>query len=785
MLQKRFFKNFYSSLIDEVKRLCSSKITQIILMLSCLAPFLSIFAKNNTNSLIFLIFPGYTKLSTALLTPTKMGALCGVVFFCILTLYELDKISRERIEEVVYVVVSPIKHHIFQTISLCLTGFIATSLASFLFMPYFLIKMHEVNQLDLYFISFFGIMFTAIVFCILLSSGIYFLTKSVNLSIIAMLFLFLASFSVGTMCSYLYSWVQSPVTGVSNFFGNTQILTALFWNRLFSFGLSFSIFLFGLLGTRSYQKGLLKSAFYNGKKYKLLTISLLFIIFLPVFSFTHEPLSKKISLIDTVNLMANNDFDPFINKNLKTVSTAKMKMMIDTKAQRTSVIFKQDLENQTFSKQTLYILISPGYKIDYINLNHKPIRIKFAEQNSALTRAYAYSLLEVQLPKKRISNLEFSYGGSPKNLSIVKDFTSGVSSRYVSYIKTKFLPQILVNKPNNKIEGEISLDAPLNVVSTGQENKKIAESKDGTFKWSFADDQAEDCYLCAANFGKIQYKTEEGSNIEFFYPYEDKENYITKAEDIKAMFQFFFHQMGPLNQGVRPLKIVITSGVSGVNSFNYSNLVTQSEGILMVNEVTKNKVLNHAQTLQILAASLANFWWQNVNISNQEVPDIIRPKKEIEINQKHSEWTYEALIEFSAYSFIKNRFGKKIADDLFLNNERKGGVESFEWREGAKLVKRGFYQRNPKYLTKMSSLQKWPVTIDVKRAKIHKLAPFEIYKIEESVGAKNFSKKLKNIYQKYHNHPDQTLTFADFLNEMEITIEDGGVVQCLKSFDMN
>jgi len=775
MTQEKYFNKFYSSLTDEFKRLLLSRVTQVILLLSSFAPFLGILAKGSrTNLLVFLKLPSSTELSTTLLLPTKIGAVFGVAFFCILTLYELDKISRANIGEIIYVVVSPVKHRIFQTLSLCFAGGIATALASLLFMPYFLIKMKGFHYLGLYFISFFGVMFTAIIFSILLSSGIYFITKSVSLSVIAMIFLFLASFSVGVLFCYLYNWVQSPVPGVSKFFGNTQVLTALFWNRLFNFGLSFSVFLLGLLSQRCFQKGFLKSILCNGRKYKFLPISLLIAVSLPVFSFVQEPLFKKVSLMDMVGILTNNDFGPFFNKNLKTVSAAKMEVKIDPKAKLTSAIFKQDLENQTSDWQKLSISLSPGYHINYVNINRKPVKIKFAKKDSVMTRIYDF--LEVQLPAKKVSLLEFSFSGSPKDLSFCQTFSSGVSNKYVYHEKTKILPKLLVDKVNDKISGVVCVNSGLTVVSTGQKNKKISENQDGTSKWSFSNDQVDDFCLCAANYGKIQSKAE-GLDVEFFYPMEDKENFSTKSEDIKSMFKFFSHQMGPLNPGTKPLKVVITSGASGGSGLNFSNLITQSEDIFILDSAIKNKELRQAETLFVLASSLANLWWQEVNISNQEAANIIRPKHEIKVNQKHSEWNAQALIDFSSYSFIKSRFGKGVAGQLFLNDYNK-------WIKGAELAERDFYQRNPKYLARMSNLQKWIATIDVKNARNHKLAPLEVYKIEESIGSLNFSKRIKNVYQKYHKHPDKNLTFADFLNEMEVDTK-GGTYQCSKSFATN
>jgi hypothetical protein len=237
-----------------------------------LSPFFGILANCFKNFTLqsFLSISSGTKFSMLIAFPAKIGAVFGVLFFSSLTFYEFDRVQRAGISEIVYVNASSMKQHILKTISLILASFMATVLAMLIYMPYFLMKMRSFDGLRTYFISFLGIMFTSIVFSILLSAGIYLMTKYVNLAIIAMLFLILGSFSAGIMLNYLYSWIQSPVTGFSSFFGYAQVLTALFWNRLFCFGISLSVFISGLLCDRRYQKGPIKSIFYNCKKYKFL-----------------------------------------------------------------------------------------------------------------------------------------------------------------------------------------------------------------------------------------------------------------------------------------------------------------------------------------------------------------------------------------------------------------------------------------------------------------------------------------------------------------------------------
>jgi hypothetical protein len=737
----------------------------LILLLTTLSPFLGILTNRfETFDLqTFLSISSSTKLSMLIAYPAKIGAVFGVLFFSSLTFYEFDRVQRAGISEIVYVNASSIKQNILKMISLVLTSFMATILATLIYMPYFLMKMRSFNGLKTYFTSFLGIMFTSIVFSVLLSAGIYLMTKYVNLAIIAMLFLILGSFSAGITLNYLYNWIQSPVTGFSSFFGYAQVLTALFWNRLFCFGISLSVFISGLLCDRRYQKGLIKSIFYNCKKYKFLLACFFVAISIPYFSFTNEPLFKKISLRDTISVMANQDFTPFTNNNLQTTSVAKLDANINTKAKDMSVVFEQQLENLTSDPQKIYIRLPLDLKVNAIKVNGVPLKIKFADKSSFMARVY--DLLEVDLPAEKNIQLKLAYGGFPKNLNLVIDFSSGISKDYVFFPKSKFLPNLLIDKKFSPVKGVVRVDANLTIVTTGKRNKKLSNNEDGTTSWSYSDDQMEEFALCAAKY-KNMLENINGMDIEFYYPHDQEKNFHAKFNDIKTVLNFFVGQLGPLDLNAKPLKIVLTSGVTKLNSGEAcGNFLNCNEGNFSRNEkAIKNKTKKEREFEAIFPFinSLAALWWDKINISNQDKTNIHRLDDELAINNSvRRNWTSEAFLGYSYYAIMKEKFGERVANRSLLRN----------FKERANSVKKNFYIRNPKYLEKLSKIQQYFAVIDLHSAKTSDVPVSEICQISNKLGSKIFSERLKKIYQYYQKNPDQTLTFADFLNGMGVDKE--------------
>lgn len=572
----------------ETKRVLKSRFTQIIILLASVFPLigalLSPYIKEEISNLIFGINSS-TLLSQTILFPAKAGAVLSTLAFTALTVFEFDKILRFRVNYIIEPISSSIKINLTKITGLMCAGLISTVGSMIIMIPHYIFNMGSLTNFSYFLLSYFLIILGSIVLAILMTAGFYLIFRNVNITCIIMLLAVLFSFLAGNI-DYQYMWVQTGASGLSENFGNGNIVFGMLWNRLFGLSVAMSIFLFGMLCDRCYEKGLFKSLFKNCKKYKLLPICFLVSILGVFFVYQNEPIFKSLSLTDAASMLISGKNETPVNLSVIGTSNMFVDLKIEKAKNYATGAYCQELQNSTNKPQNIYFELADGYHINEIKLDNVDINYKQASPK-IINSAKLSNVFEISIPKNTKAKLDISYSGTPKALSVVKDFSKGINKNYVNLGKAKDIaPVVCVEQNDRIIKGAIKIDSKFTVITQGDKNQKISEH-DGVTAWSFSCNQLSDLSLTAGRYGIFE-RNVSGTNVEFFYPLAASKEFESRGNDTLDIFSFFSKKFGPL--GRDSLKVVITSGVHGGNGFQSGNISYISEDCL-----TKKFNMNSAQ----------------------------------------------------------------------------------------------------------------------------------------------------------------------------------------------
>lgn len=729
----------------ETNRILKSRFTQIIILLSSVFPLIGAlilpYIREDTSSLIFGVNSS-TLLSQTILFPAKVGAVLIVFAFTALTVFEFDRTFRFRVNYIIEPISSPIKMHLTKIIGLMCAGLISTVGSMIIMVPNYIFKIGSLTNFSYFLLSYTLIIFGSIVLTILMTAGFYLIFRNVNITCIIMLLAVIFSFFAGNI-NYQYMWVQTGASGLSPNFGSENIVLGMLWNRFFGLSVAMSIFLFGMLCDRCYEKGLFKSLLKNCKKYKLLPICFLISLFGVFFVFQNEPIFKPISITDVASVLINGKKETPVNTNVIGTSNMFVDLKIEKDKNCAEGSYFQELQNGTDKPQNVYFELADGYRISEIKLDSKVISCTQVSPK-ILSSAKFSNVFEISILGNTKAKLSIRYSGAPKIKSVTKDFSQGINKNYVRLKGVTYIAPVVCAEQNDRIiEGTIKMDSKLTVITEGEKNRKISEH-DGFTAWSFSCDKPHDLSLTAGRYGIFE-RNVKGTNVEFFYPLAARKEFEIRGSDTLDIFSFFSDKFGPL--GKDSLKVVVTSGVSGSGGVQKGNVSCVSEDCLKKKSNVDSTQASSSDTFALLTHEIAHEWWGGgIDVSNANSHN--------QIDKNHDEWSNEAFAEFSAYLFLKNKFGKDYAENLLLN----------KWKESTNELNRSFYQRNPEYLNKLSMIPKYNVSLSLKGNKLYGLGPLTVYNVYKNIGEENYFNSMKVIYKKYYGKKDNKLSFSEFLN---------------------
>ena len=720
--------SLYKLVLIEIKRLSVSRLAWLLAMAVLLTPLpglnLPVFCQTiSSNTLLIL-------------SPAKVSALLAGILFAVFTVYELDRMPRFNMDSIIESGVEVLKFNVAKVIAILVCALLVLLAAGLLYLPYTFFRMKAIFDLPLYLSTYGLITLPSVIFSVLLSAGVYLIFWRMDASFL--IFSGLIFFSLNSESNYLLSWMQTNISGYSDYFGNSFSLRLVVWNRLFWLFLSLAVFFVGLLTLRRYEKGIFYSVLINLKKVILPAGLLLFtlVAFLlysyePYFDNTPYPEIQEIVDKESNTVMAVMVTEkPDANELVRLVDTQAEINLYPEKASLSSKVL-YSLENISGMDQKVLFELQPGYLIFSIKMNGTPVSWTIPEEGQ----------VEVVIPKDEEISMEVLFEGKVQNSRLFQRHFAGltvISREYVNLMGKSLLPLLNVDTAANIISGQITAPASLMVLTTGSTEKISGNPEDSRGVWAFTSTWRS-LQLIAADF-VVEHIQAGGLEIEFYYARGQVElmREMKAGEIIQKSVDYFSNIIGSLDYVDVPLKIVEnTISMQGGNaSGNISNIGESifNKDLFMISD------LEGSDNIEVLVHEIAHQWW-GISTNFEFDPP----------------WTAEGLTVFSTYKFLASEYGSVFAE--------KTNVE--KWRQYYKEMKRDFYYRNPEYLEIIPPAYQYSIVSGYNATVMYSQMPLEILRAEQILGEEKFLSVLSKVFRRYKNQ----FGFEDFLNECGLNRE--------------
>lgn len=665
---------------------------------------------------------------TCALGSAKYGALSGALAFSIVTILLLSRDSRKRIQHIIYSSINEEKLLIIRMISLIFYGMFAIILG-IIFTVLFQTNVYKVPvHIGDYIYCCGTIVFPAVIFSVFISTGIYLISESIDISILSMIILFFISF---LSPNYLFNWAQTGVTVFSDFAGIRPVSKLILYNRILWFAISFSVLFIGFLFRRRFEAGIFRSFAFNGKNKILVLISIVSFS-LCSFIYIKEPYTMNYYPI-TENFNINN------NLILKKVNP-KVTFYTDKESLDAEVLY--EFENQ--DSNSVQFEINEGLNIKEISVNDEKCTYKRTGQQN---------IIEIKIPEAKNVKIKICYEG------IIKYYKGGAVAGYICKDSIYLLEQSnWIFRPLTDyyktidIEGYYSAPADLCVITPGK-NTNI-EDKDGNKIWNFQFESKDmSIGAFAAKYKESKFNVK-GTEIEFYYS-PNHEDYIKNdgidngknIEDyLKNMFEYYSDNIGDYYSKEYPLKIVEAS-IYKTGGHSSGNVITFSE--YMVNRQLKNgpmdaDILIH--DLSIIAHEMSHQWWgTGVNVEADGI------------------FSDEGFAEYFSYKCVQSKF-KNSPYENFVETDCVAS-----WQQQADNLSKSYYLKSEENLEKLNKSYKEQFELERIKKQRYGIMPLQLKKIEELQGEETFLNNLSHIYK---NNISNDLTYEEFLKEIGISKEE-------------
>lgn len=718
----------------EVQRILSERLTWLIMILTAAgAVWFSLNGMGRTASDAFIV------------NAAQNSAFLGAFLFAMLSLVQFHRDYKNNTDVIILTSTDPVHHQIRKTLALICTAVATTLLISLFALPYGIAKTGNYFQTATFLTAWFLIFLWALVFAVLLASGIYMLTKRIEAAFLIMSGLILLSNSLESMFtlnpSYLFYWVQTSAYNFSDLITNQFQIDMLLWNRLFCLLISMGIWALGLCSFRRYGRGLLGSFFVNCRRIWI-PVLLVAALLLSGVSYVFEPIfddSKPMDLSGIISsgtgIVTSIGGEPEVGNPELTLSDKTFDLAINAKGRTLSGVSKYKLKNTTGKAQTLPVQINTGLTLDEVKVNGAQVKAVQGETGELSTANWS-----VELPAAAEYEIEIGYSGRMRNdNTILQRVEYGIADGYVWLPGDGLSPSFDINvSEDSTFSGMLSMDNNLEPVFAKGKGEKGA-TVNGKTEWSFTGNTGtQNTSIFAAEYMTRSFEAG-GLNIELKY-FRKHDKSITDMDAvnvIKEAIDYFTKAYGPLiydkNLTMLELPAYVSGGFAAGNMSAMDETNFDAEGYLPTESLSPDQ----GGGIDVLIHEIAHQWWGLATMPIQDGT---------------SSWSAEGITCYSTYCFMKQYFGEEYVKERYLK----------AWQKGLNTYQNAFYIQHPEYLAKLSEEDVSNIMASFVNMSLYDIMPLMMQRGEEILGGTEaFQKKLSQLYM---THLGQPITYDDFLN---------------------
>ncbi len=714
----------------ELSRLLQSRPTWLIITLTVLSPVAGLVHYKRTASA--------TMLSVYLANPAIAGGVAGAICFGLLTVFELDRACRSRVDVLMNTVVSPLTTALTRLLALMTAAVLTMVLTMLIWLPVSAGLIGSVFSSMNYGLAYLLFMGLALPLGILAAASAFQFTCRADLSIV--LFIALCALSL-TVWAYDWQlcWLNPCVWALSDDFSNFRIFRSVAWMRLTWLTALAGIWTVSYLCIRQYGKGILGSLARNVRRIYRPAIAFLLLSCSGI-AYTTQPFIDHSNPDLTVM-----SFDKLPDAKGVTFLSRSAQVFPDTAAGTVTGRASYRFENVSGQEQRIFFGINPGYAIS--NVQADGADVPFTVDSC---QEYNEALLEVTIPSREETELTMEYSGFPQESMPAMQGSKELSSEYLCLENAALSPRVINVMPGSAgypAEIEITLPSSMIAIPFGSsEAQVVAENDDGTRTWRYEHNGAGGI-LYAGDYIRQDIEAEE-MNIAFFYGrrHQDVMEATRAADAVKEVADYCTRHYGTLPFGTgKTLKLIQSRVTGGGYAANGASLLDESD-------FTANNLENAHKggaPGEVMIHELVHQWWGLGNM--------------FDTSDSASPWSAEGLTVYTTYRIVKELYGETYAREHYID----------QWRQAVDDYYLNFYVRNPHYLANLPEEKQLEITGSLTYVRQYCEMPLKILKAEQLTGGEDaFDQILNHLFNREPDPMYPYLTYQDFLEACGLNEED-------------
>lgn len=716
----------------EFGRLLQNRLTWLIVLLTVISPAAGLFLYKPATAT--------TMLSLYLANPAIAGGVVGGILFGLLTIFELDRVSRSRADVLMDAAVSPLTMALVRLLALLAAAVVTVALTMLVWLP---ISMHLIGSvfggMD-YVLAYLLLMGLALPLSILAAAAAYQFTRRVDLSLV--LFAAFAALSLTVWADdWQLCWLNPCVWALSDDFSNFRIFRSVAWMRLTWLAALAGVWMVSYLCIRQYGKGVLGSLAASVRRIYRPAIALLLLVCSGT-AYAAQPLVDQ----SNPDEMAMTFYEvPYAENVVCTGRSAQV--FPNTSTGSLSGTASYQFQNTSGQEQNVAFGINPGYTISNVQVNGADVPFSVSEYQE-----YNEAMLEVTLPADEQAELVMEYSGFPqesRNMSTMQG-SKEISTEYLCLENSALSPRLMNVMPGENgypATIEITLPASMTAIPFGSsEAEVIAEHDNDTKTWRYE----------ANGTGGILYAGDYicenieagGMTIEFYYgrKHQSVMEAAGAVEAVKSVVDYCTEHYGPLSFGTGETLKLIQSRVTG------GGYATNGASLLDEADFTADNLGNADKgggAGEVMIHELVHQWWGLGNM--------------FDTSDATSPWSAEGLTVYTTYRIVKELYGEAYAQEHYID----------QWQQAVDDYYLDFYVRNPDYLANLPEDKQLEITGNLTYVRQYCEMPLKILKAEQLVGGEDaFDQILNRLFNRELDPMYPYLTYQDFLNACGLAEED-------------
>ena len=716
----------------ELGRLLQSRLTWLVLLLTVISPVVGL--------ALYKPATAETMLSMYLANPAIAGGVVSGILFGLLTVYELDRFGRSRVDILINAIVSPMRSALIRTLALIVTSLLGLFLTMLIWLPVTFAQAGSVLDMTNYCLAYLLFMGLSLPCSILAAAACYQFTQRADLSIV--LFAAFAALSLTIWAdNWQLCWLNPCVWALSDDFTNFRIFRSVVYMRLTWLTALGGVWILSWCCIRQHGKGILGSLLRSSRRVYRPVIAVLLIACSGV-AYAAQPIVDHSNPDETAMTFLE---IPYIEGVVCTERTAEV--YPDTAAGTVTGMATYRFLNSSGQAQTAAFGVTPGYTVSSVKANGEDVPFSVGEYQE-----FNEAMLEAEIPAAEDVELVVEYSGFPqesRNMSIMQG-SAEISDEYICLENAALAPRLMNVMPDEGMYPatiEITLPKGMTVIPfCASEAELVTEHEDGTATWRY-EDNGTGGILYAGDY--ICEEIEAGGiTIEFYYGRKHRSvmESAGAVDAVRAVVDYCTEHYGPLSFGMGDtLKLIQSRVTGGGYAADGASLLDEAD----FTAANLGDTGKGAGSGEVMIHELVHQWWGLANM--------------FDITNETDPWSAEGLTVYTTYRIVKELYGEDYAKQYYVD----------QWQEEADDYYLNFYVRNPEYLERLPEEKRLEVLGSLTHVRQYCEMPLKILKAEQLVGGEDaMDKILHELFNRELDPYNPYLTYQNFLDACGLREED-------------